>query len=63
MNGTVKLFSETRGWGFIIEEWTGTNFFVHQTNCKEPIQKGDRVTFVSGISDKGLHAAEVALKN
>jgi CspA family cold shock protein len=33
--GTVKFFNESKGYGFITDEETGKDIFVHATGIKE----------------------------
>eukprot|EP00409_Alexandrium_fundyense_P005956 CAMPEP_0185910014 /NCGR_PEP_ID=MMETSP0196C-20130402/16975_1 /TAXON_ID=2932 /ORGANISM="Alexandrium fundyense, Strain CCMP1719" /LENGTH=50 /DNA_ID=CAMNT_0028630667 /DNA_START=80 /DNA_END=229 /DNA_ORIENTATION=+ len=42
--GTVKSFSDVKGWGFI--DYDGTDVFVHVKDCSDGRpQAGDQVTF------------------
>jgi len=44
--GTVKFFNETKGFGFITNEDTGKDIFVHATGIKvENLNEGDRVSY------------------
>jgi CspA family cold shock protein len=58
--GTVKFFNETKGFGFIIDDETKQDFFVHVTGTKETIQEGDRVEFELEEGKKGFNAVSVA---
>jgi cold shock protein len=57
-NGTVKWFSEAKGFGFI--ESNGKDYFLHfkeiQNNGFKTLSDGDKVTFEAGSSPKGLVA-------
>jgi len=44
-NGTVKFFNETKGFGFIKEEGTDKEYFVHATGLIDEIRENDEVTF------------------
>ena len=58
--GKVKFFNETKGFGFIIEDETNKEFFVHITEVNGDIlHEDDKVEFEIAESDKGLNAVEV----
>ena len=58
--GTVKFFNETKGFGFIIDDETKQDFFVHVTGTKETSQEGDRVEFELEEGKKGFNAVSVS---
>jgi len=58
MNGTVKFYNETKGFGFISGE-DGKDYFVHQTRLKESINIDEAVTFDVEKGDKGPKAVNV----
>jgi CspA family cold shock protein len=60
-SGTVKFFNETKGYGFIIEDGTEKNVFVHVTGLKDQIRNGDAVTFDVIEGKKGETAVNVQL--
>ena len=37
--GTIKFFNEEKGFGFIAQENSGKEFFVHANNLSQPVQK------------------------
>ena len=45
VKGTVKFFNHTKGFGFITEEESGKDYFVHSTGILSRIQDGDAVEF------------------
>lgn len=57
--GTVKFFSETKGFGFIIEEGSGDEHFVHATGLIDEIRENDEVEFELKNGRKGLKAVDV----
>ncbi|MDX2191376.1 MAG: cold shock domain-containing protein [Bacteroidota bacterium] len=61
--GTVKFFNETKGFGFIKEESTNKEYFVHVSGLKDDIRESDVVTFDIQEGKKGLNAVNVKLAN
>jgi CspA family cold shock protein len=60
--GTVKFFNESKGYGFITDEETGKDIFVHATGIKaEELREGDRVSYEEEEGRKGKVAAQVAV--
>ncbi|MGC6434414.1 MAG: cold-shock protein [Crocinitomicaceae bacterium] len=57
--GTVKFFNESKGFGFIKEEETNKEYFVHVTGLIEEIKEDDSVTFDLQEGRKGLNAVNV----
>jgi cold shock protein len=60
-NGTVKFFNETKGYGFITEQGTNNEYFVHATGLIDEIRDNDEVTFELQEGKKGLNAVNVKL--
>lgn len=60
-NGTVKFFNEAKGFGFIQEEGTDKEYFVHATGLIDEIKDNDEVTFDLQEGKKGLNAVNVKL--
>ncbi len=60
-NGTVKFFNETKGFGFIKDEASGQDIFVHSSGIKETIRENDNVVFDVEQGKKGLNAVNVKL--
>ena len=60
--GTVKWFSEKKGYGFIEQE-NGEDLFVHYSSINTPgfktLDEGDRVSFDTEDSDRGPVAKNV----
>ena len=59
--GTVKFYNETKGYGFIVEEDTGQEVFVHVTGLIDQVRNGNTVTFETKRGKKGMTAVEVKL--
>lgn len=61
MNGTVKFFNESKGFGFITNDDTKKDVFVHITGIAkgERLSEGDKVTYVEGEGRNGAIATEV----
>ena len=57
--GTIKFFNETKGFGFIIEEDSKSEYFVHVTGLKGQVKEGDKVEFELKDGKKGLNAVNV----
>ena len=58
--GTVKFFNESKGYGFITDEETGKDIFVHASGINaEELREGDRVSYEEEEGRKGKVAAEV----
>ncbi len=59
--GVVKFFNENKGYGFIIEDNSLTDYFMHVSKLKSRVKKGDRVSFEVEQSKKGLQAVNIKL--
>jgi len=60
MEGTVKFFSESRGYGFITNDETGKDIFVHVTGLNgEALNEGDKVEYEEEEGRKGMVAGQV----
>ncbi|MDH4471876.1 MAG: cold shock domain-containing protein [Fluviicola sp.] len=59
--GTVKFFNETKGFGFIKEEETGKEYFVHVSGLVDQVNENDEVSFELQDGKKGLNAVNVKL--
>jgi len=63
-NGTVKWFSEKKGYGFIAQE-DGPDVFVHHSGIEgvgfKTLQEGDQVTFDIEQGRKGPAAVNVTV--
>ena len=52
--GIVKFFNETKGFGFIKEEDSNKEYFVHVSGLVDEIRENDEVTFELQEGKKGL---------
>lgn len=57
--GTVKFYNETKGFGFIKNDATGQDIFVHVTGLIDEIRQDDKVRFEVAEGRKGLNAVQV----
>lgn len=57
--GTVKFFNATKGFGFIVEEGSSKEHFVHVSGLVDEIREGDEVEFDLKEGKKGLNAINV----
>lgn len=57
--GTVKFFNDTKGFGFIIDEDTNKEYFVHVSGLIDEIREGDVVEYELTEGKKGLNAINV----
>ena len=58
-NGTVKFFNGSKGFGFIIEDDSKTEYFVHISGLIDEIKEGDAVEFELQEGKKGMNAVNV----
>ena len=60
MEGTVKFFNESKGYGFITNDETGKDIFVHVTGLNgETLEEGDQVEYTEEEGRKGMNATNV----
>mgnify|MGYP001421710338 CR=1 FL=1 len=57
--GTVKFFNETKGFGFIKENDSDNEHFVHVSGLIDEIKEGDEVEFELKEGRKGMNAVNV----
>ncbi|MFK7813877.1 MAG: cold-shock protein [Maribacter sp.] len=57
--GTVKFFNDAKGFGFITEEGSNEEHFVHISGLVDEIREGDQVEFELTQGKKGLNAVDV----
>ncbi|WP_343605455.1 cold shock domain-containing protein [Fluviicola sp.] len=59
--GTVKFFNETKGFGFIKEENSEKDHFVHVSGLVDEIREGDLVEFELEEGRRGVNAVNVRI--
>ncbi len=59
IEGTVKFFNDTKGFGFIAPEDGSKDVFVHVSGLIDDIQEGDKVSFEVEDTKKGPAAIDV----
>ena len=59
--GTVKFFNDSKGFGFIIDEETQKEYFVHVSGLIDEIRENDDVVYEIMEGRKGLNAVNVKL--
>jgi len=59
--GVIKFYNESKGFGFIVDDETGKDIFVHVSGLKDEIEEGDNVKFNTKEGKKGLNAVDVEL--
>ena len=57
--GTVKFFNGSKGFGFVVEEGSNNEYFVHVSGLIDEINEGDAVEFELQEGRKGLNAVNV----
>ena len=60
MQGTVKFFNETKGFGFITPSDSKTDIFVHVSGLIDEIREHDEVTYEEEQGRKGVNAVNVS---
>ncbi|MCU0370856.1 MAG: cold shock domain-containing protein [Bacteroidales bacterium] len=59
--GTVKFFNDSKGFGFIKDDASDKEYFVHVSGLKDEIKENDKVSFELQEGRKGLNAVNVKL--
>jgi CspA family cold shock protein len=58
--GTIKFFNTTKGYGFIKDDATGSEVFLHITGLiDQPVNTGDKVSYDVVDGRKGQNAVNV----
>lgn len=61
MQGTVKFFNETKGFGFIKPTDSPSDIFVHASGLIDEIREHDVVEYDEERGKKGMNAVNVKL--
>ena len=59
--GIVKFFNESKGYGFVKDQETEKEYFVHVSGLVDKVTENDEVTFELQEGKKGLNAVNVKL--
>lgn len=59
--GKVKFFNDSKGFGFISDDESGKEYFVHSSGLIDQIREDDAVSFELAEGKKGLNAVNVKL--
>ncbi|UZD24478.1 cold shock domain-containing protein [Algoriphagus halophytocola] len=57
--GTVKFYNEAKGFGFIVDDESQSEVFVHATGLVDQITQNDKVTYDIKDGKKGPNAINV----
>lgn len=57
--GTVKFFNDSKGYGFITDDESKTEYFVHVSGLIDEVREDDKVEFELKEGRKGLNAVNV----
>jgi len=57
--GTVKFYNEAKGFGFIVDDESQSEVFVHATGLVDQVNQNDKVTYDVKDGKKGPNAINV----
>lgn len=57
--GTVKFYNSTKAFGFIIDDKSGNEVFVHASGLIDQIKQDDKVSFDTVDGKKGKNCVDV----
>jgi CspA family cold shock protein len=57
--GTIKFFNESKGFGFIKDDASNQEIFVHVSGLNDEVRENDRVSFDLVDGRKGQNAVNV----
>lgn len=59
--GTVKFYNEAKGFGFIVDDETQSEIFVHATGLIDKVAQNDKVSYDVKDGKKGPNAINVKI--
>ncbi|WP_291783617.1 cold-shock protein [Cecembia sp.] len=59
LTGTVKFYNDAKGFGFIVDDESQSDVFVHATGLVDKVAQNDKVTFDVKDGKKGPNAINV----
>lgn len=59
--GTVKFYNEAKGFGFIVDDETQNEVFVHATGLIDKVAQNDKVSYDIKDGKKGPNATNVKI--
>lgn len=59
--GKVKFFNESKGYGFIVDNESGKEYFVHISGLVDEVHENEEVSFDLQEGKKGMNAVNVKL--
>lgn len=59
--GTIKFFNNSKGYGFVKDNETDKEYFIHVSGLIDDVKENDEVTFELQEGKKGLNAVNVKL--
>ncbi len=57
--GKVKFFNEAKGYGFILEDETNNEVFIHHSGLVDKVRENDHVSYDVIEGRKGMNAVNV----
>lgn len=61
MQGTVKFFNDSKGFGFIKPDDSSEDIFVHSSGLIDDIRENDKVEYDMERGKKGMNAVNVKI--
>jgi cold shock protein len=59
LTGTVKFYNDAKGFGFIVDDASQSDVFVHATGLVDKVAQNDKVTYDVKEGKKGPNAINV----
>ncbi|EKB49048.1 cold-shock protein [Cecembia lonarensis] len=59
LTGTVKFYNDAKGFGFIVDDESQSDVFVHATGLVDKVAQNDKVTYEVKDGKKGPNAINV----